>query len=310
MNILTKLRNLFGTITAIAEDVLKIRLALGRIEGRQLVSYQQSTFNAHEFSVSSQWGEDGLIEFIISNIEIINKIFIEFGVENYVESNTRFLLQNRNWAGLIIDGDDSNIQYIKRDSLYWRYNLKAICSFINRDNINSIIKSSGLAGDIGLLSIDIDGNDYFVFEAISIINPRIVVCEYNSLWGDSLAVSVPYDPNFVRTKAHFSNLYFGASISALTRLAKKKGYSLVGSNTTGVNCFFVRNDLLGDLQVVTPKSAWVKSQFRESRNLSGSLTFLSFEERLALLSDLPLLNFDDNKIYNISDLFSVNNLNL
>jgi len=304
MNLFTKLKIFYVTIKSIAVSIDKIRQSLGRIESRQLSSCLRPDFNYYEFQVYSQWGEDGLIQYLINKIEVTNKIFIEFGVEKYTESNTRYLLTNNNWSGLIIDGSSENIEYIKRDPIYWMFNLKAINSFVDTDNINSIIKENGLSDDIGLLSIDIDGNDYFLFEKLNVVKPRIIICEYNSLWGNSFAVSVPYDPKFIRTKAHYSNLYFGASITALTKTATEKGYSLVGSNATGVNIFFIRNDLLGDINVVTPKEAWVEPKFRESRNPDGELTFLPYEERLALLSEMPLINFDDGKLYKVGDLFS------
>ncbi len=280
--------------------------ALGRIEARQNSSIELGHIQDYEFKVFSQWGEDGIIQYLIDNVAIENDTFVEFGVENYKESNTRFLLVNNNWSGLVIDGDFQNVSFIRSDSIYWRHNLKAECAFITKDNINSLLKRNGISDDIGLLSVDIDGNDYWVWDSINVINPRIVVCEYNSLWGDTLSVTTPYASDFSRTKAHYSNLYFGASITALTKLAKAKGYSLVGSNTVGNNLFFVRNDLLGDMAVATPKDAWVQSRFRESRNESGGLTFLPFSERLASISEMPLVNLDDSKLYTISELYSVN----
>jgi len=282
----------------------KIQQSLGRIENKQLKILNPKSFSEYEYQVYSQWGEDGLIQFLIQNIEIKNTIFVEFGVEKYTESNTRFLLINNNWSGLVIDGSEQNIQYIKNDPIYWQYNLKADNAFIDRENINSLIKMNGISGDIGLLSVDIDGNDYWVWEAIDVINPRIVICEYNSLWGNTASVTTPYSSTFIRTKAHSSNLYYGASIVALTDLASLKGYSLVGSNKAGNNVFFVRNDLLSNLNVVTPESVWTQSQFRESRNAAGELTMLSFADRLAIVADMPLINLSDGQQYKVREIYA------
>lgn len=279
-------------------------------QGKALVSLYTPLFSDiskrlwdYEFKIFSQWGEDGIIQFLISNIEIESKLFIEFGVENYRESNTRFLLINNNWSGLVFDGTRRNIDYIRSDSIYWKYNLKADCAFINRENINNLISRNGLSGEIGLLSVDIDGNDYWVWEAINVINPCIVVCEYNSLWGCKNAVTTPYDPNFVREKKHFSNLYYGASIKALNQLANSKGYSLVGGNSAGNNAFFVRNDLLDDIiKSVSVEDAWVQSQFRESRDEKGNLTFLSFDERRELLAEMPLIDIETNLQIKVREL--------
>lgn len=282
----------------------KIQQSLGRLECRQLAFQDTVNFGDFEVQVYSQWGEDGLIQYLINRVEIERPIFIEFGVEKYVESNTRFLLTNNNWTGLVIDGAAENVQYIKNDPIYWQYNLKAECAFIDKENINSLISRNGISGDIGLLSIDIDGNDYWIWEAITVVSPRIVICEYNSLWGAELAVTTPYDPTFKRSNAHYSNLYYGASIAALTQLASTKGYSLVGSNKAGNNAFFVRNDLLKNISVATATRAWMQSQFREARNASGKLAFLTFEERRSELKDMVLVNLADGRLHKVGELLA------
>lgn len=301
MRVLEKIKKMVSLIVTINVRLQKIQQALGRIESRQLMTQSHNHFNDYEYQVYSQWGEDGLIQHLINKVAIERHIFVEFGVEKYVESNTRFLLINNNWSGLVIDGSDKNIQYIKNDPIYWRHNLKAECAFIDKDNINSLIQKNGISGDIGLLSVDIDGNDYWVWEAIDVVNPRIVICEYNSLWGPEASVTVPYGQSFMRSDAHYSNLYYGASITAFTNLAKAKGYSLVGSNRAGNNIFFVRNDLLDDLKVVEPRDAWVKSQFRESVSENGQLTFMVFADRLAEVADMPLVNVNDGKQYKVKE---------
>lgn len=305
MGILRKIMQFIGLVRTIDDRLQKIQQSLGRIEDRQLVMHNQDGFAENEYQVYSQWGEDGLIQYLIRKIEIERHIFIEFGVEKYTESNTRFLLINNNWSGLVIDGSEHNIQYIKNDPIYWRHNIKAERAFIDKENINTIIKRNGILGDIGLLSVDIDGNDYWVWEAIDVVNPRVVICEYNSLWGNKESVTIPYAPTFFRTEAHPSNLYYGASIVALTNLANSKGYSLVGSNKAGNNVFFVRNDLLNGLKVVTPLAAWTQSQFRESRNAAGELTMLSFADRLTVVADMPLVNLSDGKQYKVSEIYGL-----
>src|SRR5436190_7582530 len=114
------------------------------------------SFTDVEFSVFSQWGDDGIIQYLIRKIDIPVKSFIEFGVENYKESNTRFLLLNDNWSGLIMDSSKKHLNFIRNDSIVWKHNLKAVRAFINAENINGVIKSAGYRGEIGSLSIDID----------------------------------------------------------------------------------------------------------------------------------------------------------
>lgn len=259
----------------------------------------------YEFKVFSQNGEDGIIQFLIQNTEIKNKIFVEFGVETYKEANTKFLLLNNGWSGLIIDGDKNAMEKIASSDLHWKYDLKSIGNFITKDNINKIIKSAGIEGEIGLLSVDIDGNDYWVFENIDCINPQILIMEYNSMFGDTHKISVPYDENFVRSQKHYSNLYYGASIAALCDIANKKGYDLVGSNSFGNNLFFIRHDCNKLKIKLTPKEAYVKSKFRESRDENGKLTFLSHKEGLELIKNEPVANIEDKKTYSIGEVFNV-----
>jgi hypothetical protein len=283
----------------------RMQLTMARIERGIQSMGPGRTFNEHEFSVFSQWGEDGLIQFLIQEMPIRYKTFIEFGVEDYKEANTRFLMMNNNWSGLIFDSSNANVQAIREDPIYWRHSLSAVPAFITRENINQLISSAGFSGDIGLLSIDVDGNDYWIWEAIHTIRPQIVICEYNSLWGAELSISTPYDAQFNRTQKHYSNLFFGASITALNDLALTKGYVLVGGNIAGNNAFFVREDSLGDLKRCSPCEAWAMAKFRESRDTNGNLSFLNPEDQLKMVSDQLVVNLKDGREYKIFDLFEM-----
>ena len=300
---INKLKKIIAFPAAVLQKLNNMQQALGRIETRLNEDINSDNINDYEFRVSSQWGEDGIIQYLIKNTEISNKIFVEFGVENYTESNTRFLLQNNNWIGLIIDGSEENISYIKSDPIYWKHNLKAECEFITAENINEVLKRNGIKGEIGLLSIDIDGNDYWVWEAIDYISPRIVICEYNSHYGDEHKVSVPYNAEFVRSEEHHSNIFYGASISALDFLAKRKGYSLVGSNKAGNNLFFIRDDLMNNFKILSPKEAYKTAQFREARDKKNALTFDNIKENLKLISDLQVINVETKEFIKIKQLF-------
>jgi hypothetical protein len=279
-----------------------IQLALGRIERRQLELLQHNTAAQWEFQVTSQWGEDGIIQFLINKIAVKQKVFVEFGVENYSEANTRFLLQNNYWSGLVIDGSEKNIEKIKASDLYWRYNLKAHEAFITKDNIDELITTNGIRGEIGLLSVDIDGNDYWVWEAIKSIEPQIVVCEYNSLFGPTAKVSVPYQSDFIRNTGNKPNTYYGASISALTFLAQKKGYELVAGNQAGNNVFFVKRACLGDLKPISPDDAYRAASFRESRNPDGTLSFKNHEDARLELLGFPAIEVETNRQILLKDV--------
>lgn len=296
-----KISRIIKRYTGLPSRINRIQEALGRIEQR-LVLQHCTDVGQSEFRVFSQWGEDGIIQYLVARVPMQRRVFVEFGVENYTESNTRFLLTNNQWSGLVIDGSAENIDYIRRDPIYWATNLKAEHSFITKDNINELLSRNGIAGDIGLLSVDIDGNDYWVWQAIDTISPRLVACEYNSHFGATAEVTTPYDAAFARGTAHFSKIYYGASIAALCALAARKGYSLVASNSAGNNIFFVRNDLLGSLPVLSPEQAYRHAQFREYHDESGRLTFDDFETRLRKIGHLSLHDLKTDALARIADI--------
>jgi hypothetical protein len=245
----------------------------------------------YEFKIFSQWGEDGIIQRLVNNIEIKNKTFIEFGVEDFLESNCRFLMVNNNWSGYVIDSSDNNIKRLKHSSMYWKYDLHAVSAFINKKNINRILRESNFDSDLGILSIDIDGVDYWIFQEIEYFRPRILILEYNSIFGEDRTITVPYEEDFFRTKKHYSNLYYGASLPALIHLASKKGYSLVGTSSAGGNAFFVLDTLLNEkISPVTLGAGFTLTKTRESRDRRGNLTYLNGDSRLKAIRGLPVVN--------------------
>ena len=290
MKLIKKFREKLHRHYAIPGQLNNIHEALGRIESRLNNTGTFGDPRDFEFKVYSQWGEDGILDYLISRMKIPNKVFVEFGVETYTEANTLFLLKHRQWRGLIIDGSPVNIDLIKGGQVFWRYDLAAECAFITRENINALLVRNGIVGDIGLLSIDIDGNDYWVWEAISEVNPRLIVAEYNSLLGLRSSISTPYKHDFYRTTEHPSNMYYGASIMALTKLARSRGYTLVAGNSAGNNIFFVRNDCVGSLKAQEPSQAYVQAAFREARSARGVVEHLSFNERQAAIAHLPVID--------------------
>ena len=295
-----RIKRFLTALSSNSHKINQIQESLGRIEARQTKNVDDHKDS--EFRVFSQWGEDGIIQFLINKIEIENKIFVEFGVENYLESNTRFLLSNNYWSGLVIDGSENNINFIKQDPIYWATNLKAVHSFITKDNINDILTSNGIKGNIGILSVDIDGVDYWVWEAIDCISPSIVIAEYNSHFGPTAQVTVPYSHDFVRDDIHFSKIYYGASISALNGLAIKKGYKLVASNSAGNNLFFVRDDLMQNLDELTVQEAYVESEFREYHDENGHLTFFNFQDRFEKIKHLEIFDITSGSNIKIADI--------
>ena len=202
------------------------------------------------FKVYSQNDEDGIIEEIFNRIKTGGKTFVEFGVHNGLESNGHYLL-HKGWKGLWIEGNGKAVNEIRQ--LFKKpiddKRLIVINSFITKDNINTLIEEEGkISGEIDLLSIDIDGNDYWVWEAIKCINPRVVVIEYNGKFPPNFEWVMEYDPNHIWQEDDKQ----GASLKSLELLGSKLGYQLAGTNVMGVNAFFVRRNLANDLFVSPP----------------------------------------------------------
>ena len=290
---------MFGKIMTLKKHLNQIPQIMKSIEQvRFSIGVQQAAAiragGEREFQVFSQAGEDGIIQWLIQNIAIRNKRFIECGASNYVESNTRFLLMHDDWSGFIMDGSEDNITYVRSDEICWRHDLHTATAFITAENINDLIRDNGFAGEVGLLSIDIDGNDYWVWNAINCVQPDIIICEYNSRLGCERAITIPYDPKFHVSRAHYSCLYYGASIKALTHLARKKGYALVYGNKFGSNLFFVRRELLNDVVCEkTIEECYVRAKFREARDSNGNLALLTIEEEEKILDGMLFIDVLD-----------------
>jgi len=246
-----------------------------------------------EFQVYSQWGEDGIIDWIVNKLPKIPKSFLEIGTQDYKESNTRFLLINKNWDGFLIEGDKNEVKNIKSQRIYWKHNLKVKNEFITKDNINEVVARLNVPKKLGLLSLDIDGVDYWVLKELSFLNPSIIICEYNSLFGKKESITVPYKKNFIRSREHFSNLYYGASIKALTNIMKSKNYFLIGTNSAGNNAFFLKKDLWKSLDKIISKKKIFQSKFRESRNRKGNLNFLDKKKSLELIGNKFIIDLND-----------------
>ncbi|MEO6951254.1 MAG: hypothetical protein ABI321_05520 [Polyangia bacterium] len=271
-------QRLLGRLGSIEDRLDRVQRAVARVE-LHLQDLRGLTDPVdREMQAYSQWGEDGILQALVRRVPLGRKRFVEFGVEDYRESNTRFLLQHDNWSGLVMDGSASNVERIVSDAISWRQDLSARCAFITRENIDGLLTEAGYDGDLDLLSIDVDGNDYWIWEAVTVAAPRIVVVEYNSAFGPKATCSIPYRADFQRTSAHSSNLYFGASVAAFEHLATKRGYRLVCGNRAGNNLFFVREDLAGDLPRRRAADVWVASRFREMRDERGALLYTRAEE--------------------------------
>ncbi len=304
---ITKLKRLFAFLPNLKllpffheeylNDLKSPKILMGKILANQISQKKVNVISDTEFKVFSQWGDDGIIQYLINNIEIPHKTFIEFGVENYREANTRYLLINDKWSGFVIDGSRENIEYIKKDVVSWACNLHTCNAFITKENINELISRflhKGYSSEIGLLSMDIDGNDYWVWNEINVINPVIIIAEYNAAYGAEKAWTIPYKADFYRMNEDATLQYWGASLNAFCQLAEKKGYYFIGCNSNGNNAYFVRKDKIADLKPLTASMGFVDASFREYVDEHGERVHGS--KRLELIKGKKMFNVETNQI--------------
>jgi hypothetical protein len=263
---------------ATVRDRIKVSAERRSIETGQFLEIAQrlsapETLTDAEFRVFSQFGEDGVLSWLTNALGIRQGRFVEIGVQTYEESNTRYLAQRvRNpWRGAAVDMCDAHERFLGNHPLGWQIDVKPVTIAVTADNVNDVAHDALDGETVDLLSIDIDGVDYWVWKAFDLCKPSIVVIEYNPCFGPNHAVTVPYQPDFDASN-HLAGVYFGASLAALTDLAEAKGYTFVGATSTGVNAFFVREDLAGTIGwISTVAEAWRDPRFANARPPSGEL---------------------------------------
>ena len=214
----------------------------------QVLPYPER-LTSRRFRISSQNQEDGITLALLSEVGVGERRFIEIG-SGLSGGNSGFLARECGWPGLMVDGHADHMVQVGR-----RFpTVTAVTAWVTRENINDLITSHGRGGEPDLFSLDLDGNDYWIWEAMTACSPRVVILEYNSMFGATRSVTVPYDPQFDRHRFH--TMYYGASLTALARLSARKGYRLVAVEPTGVNAFFVRNDLAPHIPACDPDRAF------------------------------------------------------
>jgi hypothetical protein len=205
---------------------------------------------AERFSFSSQNDEDGLVLAIFKRIGATNRKFVELGC-GMNGGNSGFLASELGWHGLMVDARDDAIRKIV--VRFTGHLVTARHQRLTREDVNAFITESGFGGELDLLSIDIDGVDYWVWEALTACSPRLVALEYNWLFGAERAVTVPYSAEF-DVNAVGNRSYHGASLAALVHLGRRKGYRLIASER--VNAFFLRNDVAPGIQEIEVARAY------------------------------------------------------
>jgi len=252
-----------------------------------------------ELKIFSQFGEDGIIDFILNTIKL-NKVirFVEIGVGNYEEANTRYLIESRPCSGLIID-KDRQINFVKKRNFYWQNSIQICNRTVSPENINKILEDHNFLKNFDLLSLDVDGLDYWILSELDLQSTSVLIIEYNPIFGSDYKITIPNLKNFCREDYH--KYYFGMSLKALKEICEKKGFYFIGSNSSNFNAFFVNNkyrDLFQNIKIENIEY-YTQFYFDEARDEKIKKSHIEFLNKI--------LNFD---VYDIdkSKLVKIKNI--
>lgn len=248
-----------------------------------------------ELKIYSQWGEDGIFDFFSHTLGIKKPLVLEVGAGEFQECNSRFLVEFRNASATLVDANLNLESRVINSDLYWKTHLFPVVTWVTPSNINEIINyAKQKMKGIDFFSLDLDGNDYWILKAANLTEFKVVVLEYNSIFGFEKCLSVPEDENFDRKLKHYSLLYFGASLPAYVKLMESKGFVFTGSNLVNSNAFFVRNDLAKKITFDLPTnlSEFTDCRIRESRDEFGNMSYLTLNEGISLILNLPIIDLE------------------
>ena len=278
----------------------KIMFCVGQVQISQNKNkYEEITdLTETEVKIFSQNGEDGIINYLVDKLKLNNKNFVEIGVGNYRESNTRFLYNTYHPKGLIIDCIDDMEKKVKPFVNLWKGDLRICNKQINSDNIMDTLNQE-CDYEIDIFSIDIDSVDYWIIEKLKKNISKIFVAEYNPVFGSEFEVTVPNISGFERSKYHYSNLCYGMSLRALINLMDKKNYYFIGTNLQKINAFFISKDFSKEefFKNIKIKNLdnYTNSNIRDSRDKNNNLSYLSGDNKFKEIEECRVINLKDNK---------------
>jgi hypothetical protein len=270
----TRRRLLARTITSPVDAASKVSQLILLNQYRDMVNRQMPlpSFEDVEFRAFSQNGEDGVLLFVFALIGMGRRRCVEICAGDGIQCNTANLIVNHGWHGLLFDGNQRLIQdgraFYSRLGDTFCYPPRLVSTWITRENVNQIVQENGFEGPVDLLSLDLDGVDYWVWESLDVIRPRAVITEIQCVWGSDRAVTVPYAHDFRSQSIDQFKVYSGASLPAFVKLARRKGYRLVGVQRLGFNAVFVAagvgEDVLPEVDVDScvdhPFVAWAQRE--------------------------------------------------
>ena len=261
-----------------------------------------------DYKVFSQTGEDGIIDYLLYSLNIKVPKFVEIGIGDYRESNTRYVFQKNCSRGLIIDKNKNLKKKVSKIVKLWKGDLTIIEIAVTSENILHILNSNNFDNNLDLFSLDVDGIDYWILEVLPEKLSKIVILEYNPTFGSNLEITVPNLNDFDRKKYHYSFLCYGASLQAFIKLMNKKKYVFVGTNIACYNAFFVLESEINKLNLNLPDindlTRYTTSYIRDSRSIDGKLNYLSGKQKLKEIENCEVIDLSnpEKKLVKIKDI--------
>ena len=246
--------------------IKKFKKEINKPKGNDKFSDKLDKINYYEYRITSQNNEDGIIEYIFSNVPN-NKFFVELGFD-FFECNSLNLIKN-GWNGILIDVDEDKCLKMERclKFFYPKNSVKILNKKINRENINELIFSSTDEKKIDFLSIDIDGNDYWILENIDTRKVNVICSEYNHWIGNNTQRVIPYNNDFT----YKYDYYFGASLHSYVNLLNSRNFDLVAVDSSGTNAFYVKKNFSQNFEILSPTNSFKKSSRFHSKDEASKI---------------------------------------
>lgn len=250
------------------------------------------------FKVFSQDYEDGIIQYLIKSLGLKNIKFVEIGTQDYSESNTRYIFETMRCEGLIIDPTPNLKKKINSFLRTWKNTLTIHNDFINSNNVVEIIEKNSFEKNLDIFSLDIDGIDYWILEKLPKKIAKIFIIEYNPYFGSKKEICAPNIEYFDRFKYHSTGFCWGASLKAIIKLMKQKGYTFIGTNNLNVNSFFVQDEFISKIGFNLPNlndlSKHTEVKFNLLKNKNGRL--VSLNEVYNDIQNINVYNLNKQKL--------------
>ena len=294
-----RIKNFLSLIVSKAND--RNIFTIGSAHFSEMGQYYSNIKNLSDvdYKVFSQTGEDGIIDYLLYSLNIKVPKFVEIGVGDYRESNTRYIFEKNCCKGIIIDKNHNLKNKVSEVVKLWRGDLTIVETTVTSKNIVDILFSNYFENDVDILSLDIDGIDYWIIDTLPEKFSKVAIIEYNSIFGSNLEVTIPNIENFDLKKYHYSCLCYGASLKALIKLMKRKKYVFVGTNIACHNAFFVLESEVNKLNLTLPDtndlSKYSTSHLSDSRSIDGKLSYLSGKQKLREIENCEVIDLSDGE---------------